>query len=108
MAVRSTRLFGPALLPAGSTVVMEPVGGNVVQRLVKSMRILNVTDAPRTFDMCIGAHVVGNAIYWRAVVPARSLISDGEWWVLAPDEQLVVYSDDADALCVMGSGAALT
>lgn len=104
--IRSRRLVGPVEL-AGAVaeeLYRVPLGRTAT---VRSIRVVNVTETPQTVDLCIGAHELGAALLWRAVIPAGAVFGDSLWCVLTQDETLIGYADNADALVITVSGSLL-
>lgn len=106
MAVRSWRLSGPLLLAGGTNELLTVPDGRTA--IVKSVRVVNGSDATRLIRMTIGAVSLGNALLWDSPIPADRVFSDTTWWVVNAGETLNAAPDFGGALVVTISGALLS
>jgi len=103
--VRSDRLFGPTVLEVAGGVLYTVPAGRLA--IVKSIRVVNITDATARFSLAIGSLNWQNAVAWELPVMGGSVLLDSGWWCLEQEEQLHGSSSSTDDLVITASGALL-
>lgn len=106
MAVRSDRLFGPVVLPAGGFALLCEVPPSQVW-IVKSMRFVAITAESCFFDVRLDPDNVNTSLFCETVLTGRGITLDSTWQILDTGEQLHGRASVADAAVVWASGAKL-
>lgn len=104
--VRSKRFVDPTSPATTDPTVLAtvPLGRTW---LVKSIRLVNLTDDPQAFDLLVGPPPAAGWLFAGATIGPRAILTDETWWVAEAEDEIVIELENADAVSIMVSGAEL-